>query len=225
MWHSQRPADWGQHCGTFLQHCQMTRCHIIFWELYISQNGFSFIGSGQKHVLVTLFVNKILQQNSLIPSVPSADSVPMLCEMNPVTKQRDLFKSVIKLNSSLCLDQYSILYKPHGSLSAILHDAAKCSEYKASENMNEWEVLLQWHWQEKTNTFRGKPVPVPLCPPKIPQGLLWDGIMATTVKGQQKNCLSHGTAITQILQWHTAHHTLQPPVTGPSSLSQQQQQQ
>jgi hypothetical protein len=88
-------------------------------------------------------VNNTLQQNSLIPFVVTAVSVPMLCEMNPVPKQSDLFKSVLKPNSQLCLDQHSIPCKPNCFLTAICHDAASCSDYAASVNMDEYEVLMQ----------------------------------------------------------------------------------
>jgi hypothetical protein len=63
--------------------------------------------------------------------------------MNTVPKQRDIFKSALKPNSHLCLDQHSILCKPNCFLTAIFHDAASCSDYTASVNMDEYEVLMQ----------------------------------------------------------------------------------
>jgi len=36
--------------------------------------------------------------------------------------------------------------------------------------------VAEW-WQRKTKVFRGRPVPVPLCPPHIPHKLLWEKLV------------------------------------------------
>jgi hypothetical protein len=44
---------------------------------------------------------------------------------------------------------------------------------------------VEWKWQGKTESLGEKPVPVPLCPPKIPHGLTRDGTRASAVGGRR----------------------------------------
>jgi hypothetical protein len=41
------------------------------------------------------------------------------------------------------------------------------------------------YWQRKTEELRGKPVPVPLCPPQIPHGLTRARTQASVVRGRR----------------------------------------
>jgi hypothetical protein len=34
-------------------------------------------------------------------------------------------------------------------------------------------AMVEWYWQGKTEVLGEKPVPVPLCPPKMPRELAW----------------------------------------------------
>jgi hypothetical protein len=47
-------------------------------------------------------------------------------------------------------------------------------------------ALVEWNWQGKTKVLRGKPVPVPLCPPQIPHGLTRDRTRASAVGGRRR---------------------------------------
>jgi hypothetical protein len=38
-----------------------------------------------------------------------------------------------------------------------------------------WRTTVEWYWQGKTEELGEKPVPVPLCPPQIPHGLMTVG--------------------------------------------------
>jgi hypothetical protein len=38
---------------------------------------------------------------------------------------------------------------------------------------------VEWNWQGKTEVLKGKPVPVPPCPPQIPHGPTWDRTRAS----------------------------------------------
>jgi hypothetical protein len=50
---------------------------------------------------------------------------------------------------------------------------------------------VEWNCQGKPEVIGGNPVPVPLCPPQIPHGLMRD---RTRVGRPATNRLSHGTA-------------------------------
>jgi hypothetical protein len=49
--------------------------------------------------------------------------------------------------------------------------------------MNKYGALMEWNWQGETNILHEIPVPVPLCPPQIPQRLDWDWIRFFKVRG------------------------------------------
>ena len=54
--------------------------------------------------------------------------------------------------------------------------------------MTEYAALVEWYWHAKSEVFRQKPVPVPLCPTQISHGLAWNWTCFY-------NChLSHGMA-------------------------------
>jgi hypothetical protein len=44
---------------------------------------------------------------------------------------------------------------------------------------------VEWNWQGKTEVLGEKPVPVPLCPPQIPQGPTRDPTRASAVRGRR----------------------------------------
>jgi hypothetical protein len=44
---------------------------------------------------------------------------------------------------------------------------------------------VEWNWQGKTEVLGEKPVPVPLCPPQIPHGLIRDRTRASAVRGRR----------------------------------------
>jgi hypothetical protein len=48
-----------------------------------------------------------------------------------------------------------------------------------------WRATVEWYWQEKTEELEEKPVPVPLCPPRIPHGLTRVRIRASAVRGRR----------------------------------------
>jgi hypothetical protein len=48
-----------------------------------------------------------------------------------------------------------------------------------------WRAMVEWYIIGKTRELREKPVPVPLCPPQIPHGLIWTWTWASTVRGRQ----------------------------------------
>ena len=51
--------------------------------------------------------------------------------------------------------------------------------------MNDYGAIVEWHWQGKLKYSRKKPVPVPLCAPKIPLGMIWVRICVCAVTGSQ----------------------------------------
>ena len=44
---------------------------------------------------------------------------------------------------------------------------------------------VELNWQGKTEVLGEKPVPVPLCPPQIPHGLIWDRTRSSAVRGRR----------------------------------------
>jgi hypothetical protein len=48
-----------------------------------------------------------------------------------------------------------------------------------------WRTTVEWYWQGKTEELWEKPVPVPLCPPKIPHGLTRARNRASAVRGRR----------------------------------------
>jgi hypothetical protein len=69
-------------------------------------------------------------------------------------------------------------------------------------------ATVEWYWQEKTEELGEKPVPVPLCPPKIPYGLTRGVNPGLSGDRPATNDLCHGTAQTytyiqtQRHKWH-----------------------
>jgi hypothetical protein len=47
------------------------------------------------------------------------------------------------------------------------------------------EAAMQWNWQWKPEVLGEKPVPVPLCPPQVPHGLIRDRTQAFAVRGRR----------------------------------------
>jgi len=63
-----------------------------------------------------------------------------------------------------------------------------------NKRMNEYRALVEWYWQETAAVITGKPVPVPLCTPQIPQWLsrgLNPGLLKVSPATKR---LSHGAA-------------------------------
>jgi hypothetical protein len=54
---------------------------------------------------------------------------------------------------------------------------------------------VEWNWQGKTEVVEEKPVPVPLCPPQISQGLTRDRTRSLRGERPATNRLCHGTAL------------------------------
>jgi hypothetical protein len=50
-----------------------------------------------------------------------------------------------------------------------------------------WIATVEWYWQGKTEELRGRPVPVPICPPQIPHGLTQAGTRDSVVKCQAQD--------------------------------------
>jgi hypothetical protein len=48
-----------------------------------------------------------------------------------------------------------------------------------------WWATVEWYRQEKTEEPGEKPVPVPLCPPRIPHGLTRAQTRASAVRGRR----------------------------------------
>jgi hypothetical protein len=48
-----------------------------------------------------------------------------------------------------------------------------------------WRATLECYWQGKTKELGDKPVPVPLCPPQIPDGLSSAQTLDSAVRGRQ----------------------------------------
>jgi hypothetical protein len=63
--------------------------------------------------------------------------------------------------------------------------------------MNYCGTSVEWYWQGKTKVLRGKPAPLPLCPPEILHGQAWYWIEASKVKDWWLTTWS----MTQHLKW------------------------
>jgi hypothetical protein len=50
--------------------------------------------------------------------------------------------------------------------------------------MSEYRAVVKWYWQQKTEAFGEKPVPVPRFPPQIPRGLTWTWSRASAVRSR-----------------------------------------
>jgi hypothetical protein len=50
---------------------------------------------------------------------------------------------------------------------------------------NEYEAMVEWRWQGKTQRLREKPVPETPCPQQIPYGHKWDRTRAYVVKDRR----------------------------------------
>jgi hypothetical protein len=48
-----------------------------------------------------------------------------------------------------------------------------------------WRATVEWYWQGKPEELGEKHVPVPLCPPQVPNGLTWARTWASAVTGRQ----------------------------------------
>lgn len=60
-------------------------------------------------------------------------------------------------------------------------------------HLSEYGAVVEWCWQEKTEEFEEKSVPVPLCPSKIPLGLPWELTRVSTVRSRRlTDVLRHG---------------------------------
>jgi hypothetical protein len=51
--------------------------------------------------------------------------------------------------------------------------------------MSEYGAVVEWYWQGNPEGPRGKPVPVPLCPPQIPRGLPREQTRVSAVRSRQ----------------------------------------
>jgi hypothetical protein len=52
------------------------------------------------------------------------------------------------------------------------------------------ELRVEWYWQGKPkNSVKKKPVPVPLCPPQFPHGLIRAGTLTSAVRGRRITAL------------------------------------
>jgi len=52
-----------------------------------------------------------------------------------------------------------------------LFESPRVRLFALIEDENEYGTLVEWYWQGKTEVLGEKPVPVPLCPPHISDGL------------------------------------------------------
>jgi hypothetical protein len=72
------------------------------------------------------------------------------------------------------------------------------------DDMLVWRAMVECYWQGITEELGKNPVPVPLCPPQIPHGLIQVRTRASTVR-RLTNRLSHSTASEEIYHLRYLH--------------------
>jgi hypothetical protein len=64
-----------------------------------------------------------------------------------------------------------------------------------------WRATVEWYWQGKTEELGEKPVPVPLCPPQIPNGLNRARTRASAVRGRRLTTWATARPLRMITFW------------------------
>jgi hypothetical protein len=73
---------------------------------------------------------------------------------------------------------------------------------------------MEWNWQGKTEVLGEKPVPMPLCPPRIPHGLTRDGTRASAMGGRRLTAWAMawpscwGYIASMAAEWNTGRQSL-----------------